>query len=67
MEEGPAGLVWQILEDRAYVTAYQQMKRAENDENAEIDDSPLTELVQEIAAEVDGEIADEVLGRKRSG
>jgi hypothetical protein len=43
-----------------------QIERAAKDEHAEVDEDDFTDLIREIGAEVDGEIADEVLGRKRS-
>jgi hypothetical protein len=67
LEEGPAGLVWQILEERGYEARLRQIERAAKDEHADIDEDELTDLIREIGAEVDGEIADEVLGRRRNG
>jgi histone H3/H4 len=64
IEEGPNGLTWRILEMRAYRQALETYKRAERDEDVEIDENPLTELVREIAQEVEGEIAAEVLGKR---
>ncbi|HET6498165.1 MAG TPA: hypothetical protein VFH17_03820 [Coriobacteriia bacterium] len=73
MEEGPAGLVWQILDLRSYEALWRarQQRHGEDDETEEIGDDDqaqtLERLMREIEAEVDGEIADEALGRRRDG
>ncbi len=65
MEETPAGLLWTILDMRAYARAKADIDRAKEDDSAEIEYSEMHDLVEEMGAEADAVIARELLKDRR--
>jgi hypothetical protein len=71
IEETPAGLIWRILEMREYRRLLQESQQPSGDEDGPVEEfgdderaDTLQELMRQIAAEIEGEIADEALGRR---
>ena len=55
--EEPAGLSLRIIETRNYVRTHEQLERMKDDPDAEIEDSPLVDLVKKIGIETEAEMA----------
>lgn len=52
----PAGLSLRVIETRSFVRAYEKLKEAKDDPNADFDeDSPIYKLVREIGGEYESE------------
>ncbi len=52
IEEGPAGLVWRVIEMRDFARAVQVVEQAERDPGVEVEVTPMVELVNELKAEL---------------
>lgn len=52
IEEGPAGLVWRVIELRDFARAVRAVEDAERDRGRELEHTPMVELVKEMREEL---------------